>query len=119
MVLVNRVAPSRSLHVLPPLLDGSEIRPGLPSVCRPGDTQLNSPYTLPRNHSVSLAFAVSNGPGILQRISGTGHPDCCGILRSGYYSCFGLASPAAVTAVERPGGRGLLTQPSRVSRNAA
>ena len=42
-------------------------------VCRPGDTQLNSPYTLPRNHSVSLAFAVSNRPGLLQRISGTGH----------------------------------------------
>ena len=42
-------------------------------VCHPGDTQLNSPYTLPRNHSVSLAFAVLNGPGILQRISGTGH----------------------------------------------
>ena len=34
-------------------------------VCRPGDTQLNSSYTLPRNHSISLAFAVLNGPGIL------------------------------------------------------
>ena len=31
-------------------------------VCRPGDTQLNSPYTLPRNHSVFARFRCLERP---------------------------------------------------------